>query len=95
MRIKKTRYYIPYQTVINGQNIYLKIELDFFQTPKSNKIKARRQIIMAEVEFTSKEQSDWFTSDKWPNWFKEDITDKDGSSSKSIAKRFGKNDKKK
>lgn len=94
MRIKKTRYYIPYLINLNGEDVRLKIELDFFQTPMTNKIKKKKEIVMAEVEFTSKEQSDWFTSNKWPNWFKEDITDKDGSSSKSIAKRFGKKAKK-
>ncbi len=80
VRIKKTRYYIPYRVNLNGEEVELKIELDFFQNG---------EIVMAEVEFTNKEQSDWFTSDKWPNWFKKDITDNKGVSSKSIAKKFG------
>lgn len=45
---------------------------------------------MAEIEFTNKEQSDIFTIDKWPVWFKKDVTDEKGSSSRDIAKKFGK-----
>lgn len=90
MRIFKTRYYIPHIIKKGGQDVELKIELDFFHTPENNKHKKSKEIIMAEIEFTSKEQSDWFTRDIWPSWFKKDITDKKDASSKSIAKKYGK-----
>ncbi len=56
--ISKTRYLIPLET--EG----LTAEIDVFEAPFA-------PLIMAEVEFETKEQADCFVP---PNWFGEDVT---------------------